>query len=300
MDTRFPLTRFAPSPTGHLHLGHAASALFAWENCGKDSGHFILRIEDIDQTRCKTEFEISIYEDLHWLGLEWSNPVRRQSDHFQDYRDTLTRLENMGVLYPCFCTRKDIEAEIARSPSAPHAPEAHLYPGTCRPLGLKEQHEKKSAGLPYAIRLNVREAMKMTGPLRWHDREQGWQDANPDLLGDVVLARKDTPASYHLCVTLDDALQGVDLVTRGQDLFFSTHIHRLLQALLDLPTPDYHHHPLLTDGTGRRFAKRDKALTLREIRNRGFSAMQVRRMIERQDYHSLLSPGLHVPDQPRT
>lgn len=271
-------TRFAPSPTGQLHIGHAASAFFA-----RDQGdEFILRIEDIDTTRCKAEFEQGIYEDLHWLGLDWPDPVRRQSDHFNEYSAALARLDDMGLTYRCFCTRKDIEEEIARSPSAPHGPEGHLYPGTCRNLKPGDTDQ------PYAVRLNVQEAVRRTGPLRWHDRQAGWQDAQPETLGDVVLARKDTPASYHLCVTHDDAVQDISLVTRGVDLFHATHIHRLLQALLDLPTPDYHHHPLLVDKDGKRFAKRNKGLTLAAVRERGFSAAELQRMIAANEIQQLL------------
>ncbi len=285
MKTR---TRFAPSPTGYLHLGHAASACFAWDLGGQDASQFILRIEDIDQTRCRPEFEDSIYEDLNWLGLEWITPVRRQSDHFQDFRKPLQRLEEMGLIYPCFCTRKEIEEEIARAPSAPHADETGLYPGTCKALSHAERADKIAAGLPYALRLDTKKAIAMTGDLRWYDRTAGWQQARPDLLGDVVLARKDTPASYHLCVTHDDNLQEIGLIARGVDLFTSTHIHRLLQELLGYGVPEYDHHPLLTDKDGRRFAKRDKSLTLREIRARGFSAAQLRRMIEANDLSALL------------
>ena len=282
------LTRFAPSPTGYLHLGHAASAWFAWDQGGQDAGNFILRVEDIDQTRCRPEFETALYEDLSWLGLGWITPVRRQSDHFQDYKKSLQRLEDMGLIYPCFCTRKEIEEEIARAPSAPHAGEIGLYPGTCKALSPSERADKIAAGLPYALRLDTENALGMTGALRWFDRTAGWQEARPDLLGDVVLARKDTPASYHLCVTHDDALQGITLIARGEDLFTSTHIHRLLQELLNYPVPEYHHHRLLTDKAGRRFAKRDKSLTLREIRARGFSATQLRSMIEANDLSALL------------
>lgn len=280
-------TRFAPSPTGYLHIGHAASAWFAWDQAGRSADGFILRVEDIDRTRCRPEFEDSIYEDLGWLGLDWPQPVRRQSDHFQDFRKTLQHLDEMGLIYPCFCTRKEIEDEIARAPSAPHAGETGLYPGTCKSLSAAERADKTASGLPYALRLDTAKAMAMTGPLRWYDRAAGWQDARPDLLGDVVLARKDTPASYHLCVTHDDALQGITLIARGNDLFTSTHVHRLLQAVLEYPVPEYHHHPLLTGPDGRRFAKRDKSLTLREIRAKGFSATQLRRMIEADDLSAL-------------
>lgn len=279
------ITRFAPSPTGYLHIGHAASALFA----AQKGDQFILRIEDIDGTRCKAEFEQSIYEDMDWLGLPYLKPVRRQSDHFDDYQSVLKKLDDMGLIYPCFCTRKDIEDEIARSPSAPHGVDGFLYPRTCVRLSTSEQHDKIASGQHYALRLDVTKAKHMVGDIRWHDDVKGWQVATPELLGDVVLARKDTPASYHLCVTYDDALQNINLVTRGEDLFHATHIHCLLQNILGLPTPDYHHHALLTDKDGKKFSKRDKSLTIREIRNKGFSASQLKDIIHSQNFLTLLN-----------
>ncbi|MGE5546636.1 MAG: tRNA glutamyl-Q(34) synthetase GluQRS [Solirubrobacterales bacterium] len=268
------VTRFAPSPTGLLHLGHAHSALFAW----RAGNRFLLRIEDIDPGRCREEFVEAIFTDLAWLGLTWETPVRRQSGHLDDYRAALDRLAGMGLLYPCFCTRREIEDEIARSGHAPHGPEGVLYPGTCRRLDPAEVRARLDAGIPHALRLDVARASAIAGPLHWHDREAGRQRAQPDLFGDVVLARKDVPTSYHLAVTVDDALQGVTLVTRGRDLFDATHVHRLLQALLGLPVPEYAHHGLLTDETGRRFAKRDKSLTLASLREAGRSAAEVRAM----------------------
>ncbi len=270
------MTRFAPSPTGHLHLGHAHSALFAFRAARRTGGRFLLRIEDIDPVRCRPEFAAGIAEDLAWLGLDWEEPVRRQSDHFADYRAALDRLAEAGLLYPCFCTRAEIQAEIARAGHAPHGPDGPVYPGRCRSLPPAERALRIAAGQPFALRLAVDEAARRAGPLTWHDRVRGRQTARPDLFGDVVLARKDTPASYHLAVTVDDALQGVTLVTRGEDLFAATHLHRLLQAALGLPTPDYHHHRLLTDDAGRRLAKRDRALTLRALREAGRSAEEVR------------------------
>jgi glutamyl-Q tRNA(Asp) synthetase len=271
--------RFAPSPTGYLHIGHAASVWFTWDHANRNPENFIVRIEDIDSTRCRPEFEQAIYEDLRWLGVDWVQPVRRQSDHFADYRKALQKLDDMELTYPCFCTRKDIAEEISRSPSAPHGPEGPLYPGTCRRLSAPEIEDKIAQGLPYAIRLDVAKAAAMTGPLRWHDRGSGWQEAHPESLGDAVLARKDTPASYHLCVTHDDALQGITLVTRGQDLFHATHLHRLLQALLNLPAPDYHHHPLLTDHNGSKFSKRNNSLALRTYQKNNLAPEDLRRMI---------------------
>ncbi|QCN94979.1 tRNA glutamyl-Q(34) synthetase GluQRS [Azospirillum argentinense] len=269
------VTRFAPSPTGHLHLGHAHSALFGWTTARKAGGRFLLRIEDIDPQRCRPEFDRDLREDLAWLGLTWEEPVRRQSEHLEDYRAALARLSGLGAVYPCFCTRKDIAAEIARAGHAPHGPDGPLYPGTCRSLSEPERQDRIAAGAAYAVRLDVGKAMAMTGPLRWHDRRRGWQDALPGLLGDIVLARKDVPTSYHLAVTLDDHLQGVTLVTRGDDLFFATHAHRLLQELLRVVPPDYEHHSLLVNERGERLAKRDNAKTLRSLRESGHTAAAV-------------------------
>jgi glutamyl-Q tRNA(Asp) synthetase len=268
------ITRFAPSPTGGLHLGHAHSALFA----AARGARFILRIEDIDAGRCRPEFADAILADLHWLGLSWEQPVRRQSEHMDDYRAALDRLDGLGLLYPCFCTRRDIADEVARSGHAPHGPDGALYPGTCRGLASAERQRRRSAGQPYALRLDAAGAAALAGPLSWRDLGRGTLAADPLLFGDVVLARKDTPASYHLAVTVDDARQGVTLVTRGEDLFAASHLHRLLQALLGLPVPEWHHHGLLTDDHGRRFAKRDRSLTLRALREAGHTPAEVRRM----------------------
>lgn len=250
------VTRFAPSPTGYLHLGHAASALFAAAR-----GTMLLRIEDIDLTRCKPEFEAAIYEDLAWLGLTWPLPVRRQSDHFADYTKAIDTLKVRELLYPCFCSRTD----IAR---APQGEKPLVYPGRCRHLSNPDLSK------PHAWRLDVQKAMKR--PLFWTDLAKGRQEVDPAAFGDVVLARKETPASYHLCVTHDDALQGVTLVTRGDDLFDSTPIHRLLQDLFGWPVPEYEHHPLLRDEAGQRLAKRDGARSLREMREAGVSAAEIR------------------------
>lgn len=275
MKPRPVVTRFAPSPTGHLHLGHAHSAVFGWNAARRAGGRFLLRIEDIDATRCRPAFIDDLIEDLRWLGLDWEEPVRRQSEHMEDYRAALDRLAAMGVLYPCFCTRKDIAAEIARSGHAPHGPDGPLYPGTCRALSPVERAERIAAGQPYALRLDVTQAVRLTGPLSWLDRGRGLQRATPEILGDVVLARKEIPASYHIAVTLDDHRQGVSLVTRGEDLFFATHLHRLLQALLGLDVPEWHHHPLLTDATGQRLAKREGAQSIRSLRDAGLSPTEV-------------------------
>lgn len=267
------VTRFAPSPNGYLHLGHAMSALTGFRAARDAGGRFLLRIEDIDTGRARPEFEQAIYDDLAWLGLNWEQPVRRQSEHFADYAAALARLADLT--YPCFCTRKDIEAEIARSPAAPHGPEGALYPGICRHLPDAERRRRIDAGHTFAVRLDVARAMAAAGPLRWHDRLRGDIAADPASLGDVVLARKDIPSSYHLAVTVDDALQGVTLVTRGEDLFHATHIHRLLQALLDLPVPDYWHHGLVRDAQGERLAKSKAAPALRDLRAAGMSAQEV-------------------------
>ena len=265
------VTRFAPSPTGLLHLGHAYSALFAHRAAA--GGRFLLRIEDIDVTRCRPEYTAAAERDLAWLGLAWEQPVRLQSQHFADYEAALGRLRERGLVYPCFCTR----AEIAQSATAPHGPDGAIYPGTCRALGEPERARRIASGTPYALRLDVARAMQVTGPLTWHDLDAGEQVARPDTLGDVVLARKETPTSYHLAVTVDDALQGVTLVTRGTDLFHATHIHRLLQALLGLPVPQWRHHPLLLDESGRRLAKRDRAATIAALREAGVTPAEVRR-----------------------
>ncbi len=285
------VTRFAPSPTGYLHLGHAYAALLGWRAARDAGGRFLLRIEDIDRARCREEFVGAIVEDLAWLGLDWDGAVRRQTEHFDDYRDALGRLAAAGLVYPCFCTRAAIKAEIARAEAAPHGAEGPLYPGTCRHLSEDERERRIDAGEGFALRLDMAKALSRVGPLGWpldwEEEGRGRIPAAPESLGDVVLARKDTPTSYHLAVTVDDALQGVTLVTRGADLFAATHLHRLLQALLGLPTPRYRHHPLLTDAEGRRLAKRDRALTLRALRARGVLPDELRGAIAR----GVLDPG---------
>lgn len=272
-DTNNFITRFAPSPTGLLHKGHAYSAMLAFRAAQAAGGRFILRIEDIDTTRCKQEFTQAIYEDLAWLGIAWETPVRIQSEHFDEYARALQQLKTLGVVYPCFCTRKEILAEVAQSPSAPHGPDGPLYPGTCRTLSTDERNARIAAGDAHAWRLDLTTALSITGDnLVWHDTARGEIIASPQELGDVVLARKDTPTSYHLAVVHDDALQGITHIVRGEDLWHATHIHVVLQRLLDLPPPTYSHHSLLTDDRGVRFAKRDKAQTLKSIRESGVSA----------------------------
>ncbi len=274
------VTRFAPSPTGYLHMGHAYSASLAFEKAKESGGHFLLRIEDIDTTRCRPDFESAIYEDLAWLRLEWEKPVRRQSDHMEDYAALLERLHERGLIYPCFCSRKEIAAEIAASKSAPHGPDGPLYPGTCRHLSEKEKQVRFSAGEPYALRLDMTRALQevAVAQLTFNELEKGLIQCDPARFGDVVLARKETPTSYHLAVTLDDALQGVNLVVRGQDLLEATYVQRLLQARFDLPTPDYLHHGLVSDVKGKRLAKRDKDATIRAMRENGYSPQEARKL----------------------
>ena len=282
MAHRTVVTRFAPSPTGLLHLGHAHAALFAQRAAAAKGGRFLLRIEDIDTGRCRPEFEAAIHEDLAWLGLDWEAPVVRQSDRFAAYAEALGTLEARGLIYPCFCTRKEIQAEIAGAGQAPHGPDGPLYPGTCKRLGGDERRARRAAGRPYALRLDVETAAATAGALAWveHGRSLAGASvrAEPGVHGDVVLARKDVPVSYHLAVTLDDAAQGVTLVTRGEDLAPATHVHRLLQALLGLPVPEWHHHGLLADTAGRRLAKRDDARSIRALREAGHGPAEVRAM----------------------
>ncbi|AUN30544.1 tRNA glutamyl-Q(34) synthetase GluQRS [Niveispirillum cyanobacteriorum] len=273
------ITRFAPSPTGFLHLGHVHSCLFAVNAAKQAGGRFLLRIEDIDPNRCRPEYEVMLKEDLAWIGFRWEEPVRRQSDHMDDYAAALDRLAALGVTYPCFCSRKDIADEIARAGNAPHlvamGPEGPLYPGICRHVLPDVAAARMAAGEPHAIRLNVAQAAALTGPLVWHDRGRGTVPADTGLLGDIVLARRDVRTSYHLSVTVDDAIQDVSLVTRGVDLFHATHVHRLLQALLSLPVPDYHHHDLLLNNRGERLSKRDGATGIRILREQGATAEEV-------------------------
>ena len=272
------VTRFAPSPSGALHLGHVHAAFYAWRLAKDSGGRFLLRIEDIDGVRYRPEHERGILEDLAWLGLTWEEPVWRQSDRMEHYAAALATLQAEGLVYPCFCTRKEIREEIARAPSAPHGPEGPHYPGTCRHLGTTARETRMAAGESFALRLDCTAAVKRTGSLVWTDRLAGVQAAEPLSLGDVVLARKDIATSYHLAVTLDDAAQGVTLVTRGEDLFHATHVHRLLQALLDLPVPQWQHHPLLTGPDGERLAKRSGAHSIRNLREAGHSPAEVRAM----------------------
>ncbi len=280
-------TRFAPSPTGRLHLGHAYAALVAFDAAKAGGGRFLLRIEDLDEGRSRPAFEDAIYHDLKWLGLSWEEPVMRQSDRKAPHRAALDRLREQNLTYPCFCTRKEIKAEFRASISAPHTPvrgpDGPLYPGICKSLSVDEAAARVAAGEPHAVRLHIERAMDAAptdlsfqeyghGP----EGESGTIAASPDIFGDLVLARKDMPASYHLAVVVDDADQGVTLVTRGKDLFAAAHVHRLLQELLDLPTPDYLHHELICDDEGKRLAKRSDALSLKHLREMGATPESIR------------------------
>jgi glutamyl-Q tRNA(Asp) synthetase len=260
------VTRFAPSPTGYLHRGHAYSALTAFKAAQGVGGRFLLRIEDIDTQRCRPHFEAAIYEDLAWLGVQWEAPVRRQSDHMDDYRRALSRLLEQGLIYRCFKTRAQVLNDIGR---APHGA-VNAYHGA--PPPPSEEARLIAEGRPYAWRLSLSQAERRLGnfaKLTFQDASAGVVAAQPELAGDVVLARKDVGVAYHLAVVVDDALQGITDVIRGADLFEATHTQRLLQALLDLPPPRYRHHRLLVGADGKRFAKRDRPETLRDIRARG-------------------------------
>jgi glutamyl-Q tRNA(Asp) synthetase len=286
------VTRFAPSPTGRLHLGHAYSALLAHRFARESGGTFLLRIEDIDPGRTREEHVAGIQQDLAWLGIDWDGPVVRQSERLHLYRAALERLTERGLVYPCFCTRSEIAAEIARSAAAPHGPEGADYPGTCRPSrhpgGGRDPRTQASVSLGPGLRrgdvsvrtpawrLDMRRAVEALGNLTWHDATAGEVVAQPERFGDVVIARKDAPTSYHLAVTVDDAAQGVTDVVRGRDLFAATDVHRLLQALLDLPVQRYHHHPLLAGPDGQRLAKRNGAPSLADLRAEGADPEKLR------------------------
>ena len=273
------VTRFAPSPTGELHLGSAYSAWTGWHRAREADGRFLVRIEDIDIRRCKREFETAILDDLNWLGFTWDGEVRRQSEHFATYGKVLDQLGARGLVYPCFCSRAAIERELAASANAPHAqlhgPDGPLYPGTCRHLSVQERRDRIAAGHEHRLRLDAERAAREAGPYHFIDETLGRVEGEPLLMGDFVIARKDTPTSYHLAVTVDDHLQGITLVTRGVDVLPSTHVHGLLQKLLSYETPRYAHHKLLTDASGRRFAKRDRDMTIRAMREGGMTPSQV-------------------------
>lgn len=259
------LTRFAPSPTGELHLGHAYSALLAHSAARDAGGRFILRIDDIDGSRSREDYVGASLADLAWLGIDWDGEPVRQSQRLGAYAAALDTLRAQGLVYPCFCTRADIAASL----SAPHGPSGATYPGTCRTLAAEERAQRIAAGEAHCWRLDMERAVARTGDLLWEEQGQGMRVADPRAHGDIVLARKDAPASYHLASTLDDASMGVTHIIRGADLIASTDVHRLLQALLGLPTPVYRHHGLICGPDGKRLAKRDAAASLASLRAAG-------------------------------
>jgi glutamyl-Q tRNA(Asp) synthetase len=284
-----PVFRFAPSPNGYLHLGHAFSALLNFDLARRAGGRFLLRIEDIDAVRCRPEFEAAIYEDLGWLGIAWETPVRRQSDHLAEYRDALATLASQGLVYPGFESRAEIARLVAEREAAapwPRDPDgAPLYPGVARLLSPEQRAQGLQSGTAYALRLDMAAASRRAGDLGWIETGEGPEGENgpvaarPEAWGDVILARKETPTSYHLSVVIDDALQGVTEVVRGRDLFWSTSVHRLLQALLGLPQPAYRHHGLILDGEGRKLSKSTEATGLRELRAAGVTPAEIRRRV---------------------
>ena len=275
------IVRFAPSPNGYLHLGHAYSALMNGLVVKETGGRFLLRMENIDTTRCRPEFEAAIREDLAWLGLAWDNPVRRQSEHFVDYSSAMERLERRGLTYPCFCSRGDIMGAVAGKADWPQDPDGTpLYPGTCKHMSARERARRFATGERASYRLDMAAAQaEVGGDLSWNEYHGGSQrfdqPANPAAWGDAVLSRKDIATSYHIAVVVDDAVQGVTDVVRGEDLFLATSLHRILQALLDLPAPNYHHHALLRDGAGQKLSKSLRAKPLRTFRQDGQSAAGV-------------------------
>ena len=284
-----PVFRFAPSPNGYLHLGHAYSALLNFDLARQTGGRFLLRIEDIDATRCRPEFEAAIYEDLAWLGISWETPVRRQSEHFARYREAIEGLAGLGLIYPSFESRAEIARLVAqREASAPWPRDpdrAPLYPGAAKSLPSDERERLIAQGIPYALRLDMVAAHARTGGLSWKEcgegpgGERGVVSAQPEAWGDVILARKETPTSYHLSVVIDDALQGVTDVVRGRDLFWSTSVHRLLQRLLGIPQPAYRHHRLIEDASGHKLSKSTLATALRELRGQGVTPEEIRSLV---------------------
>ena len=279
-----PVFRFAPSPNGELHLGHAYSALVDFDLCRQANGRFLLRIEDIDRTRCRPEFEPLIYRDLAWLGLAWQEPVRRQSERMDAYAGALARLTGMGLVYPSFMSRGEIRAAVAGRAGPLDPDGAPLYPGDDRDLAETEAAVRIAGGEPYALRLRMDRAMALAGPLTWVEQgdghgQTGSVTADPAAWGDVVIARKETPTSYHLSVVVDDADEGVTHVVRGRDLFHATSVHVLLQNLLDLPTPAYHHHRLVVDADGRKLSKSSRDTSLRSLRAMGKTPNDIRAMV---------------------
>jgi glutamyl-Q tRNA(Asp) synthetase len=284
-----PVFRFAPSPNGYLHLGHACSALLNFDLARRSGGRFLLRIEDIDATRCRPEYEAAIYEDLAWLGIVWETPVRRQFEHFAAYRDAIDKLSAQGLIYPSFESRAEIVQLVAAREKAapwPRDPDgAPLYPGPAKSLTPDERQILLASGAPFALRLDMEAAIARAGQLTWNEQgagpngETGTVLARPEAWGDVILARKETPTSYHLSVVIDDALQGVTDVVRGEDLFWSTSVHRLLQQLLGAPQPVYRHHRLVRDDAGQKLSKSTKATGLRELRADGATPTKIRQLV---------------------
>jgi glutamyl-Q tRNA(Asp) synthetase len=284
-----PVFRFAPSPNGYLHLGHAYSALLNFDSARRSGGRFLLRIEDIDTIRCRPEFEAAIYQDLGWLGITWEQPVRRQSEHLAAYRDAVEKLSAQGLIFPAFESRAEIARLVAQEEAKgpwPRDPDGTLlYPGVAKSLSSDERARLLGSDTPYALRLDMAAACARTGDLGWSeqgegpDGETGAVAARPEAWGDVILARKETPTSYHLSVVIDDALQGVTEVVRGKDLFWSTSVHRLLQRLLGLPQPAYRHHRLILDSSGHKLSKSTQATGLRELRAGGATPAEIRRLV---------------------
>jgi len=284
-----PVFRFAPSPNGYLHLGHAYSALLNFDLARECGGRFLLRIEDIDATRCRPEFESAIYEDLDWLGLTWETPVRRQSEHLTAYRGAVDKLSAQGLIYPSFESRAEIARMVqSREKDAPWLRDpdgAPIYPGTAKSLSPAERQRLIASGAPFALRLDMEAAIARVGALSWTEHgagpagETGEVVARPQAWGDVILARKETPTSYHLSVAIDDALQGITDVVRGEDLFWSTSVHRLLQQLLDIPQPAYRHHRLIRDEADQKLSKSTQATGLRELRAAGATPTQIRQLV---------------------
>ncbi|HKU07176.1 MAG TPA: tRNA glutamyl-Q(34) synthetase GluQRS [Bradyrhizobium sp.] len=283
-----PVFRFAPSPNGYLHLGHAYSALLNSDLARERGGRFLLRIEDIDAARCRPEYEAAIYGDLAWLGVGWETPVRRQSDHFSAYREAIEKLSAQGLIYPSFESRAEIArlVETRKDASWPRDPDgAPLYPGTAKTLSAAERRDLIASGAPFALRLDMDAAIARVGPLAWTELgagpagETGEVTARPEAWGDVILARKETPTSYHLSVVVDDALQGATEIVRGKDLFWSTSVHRLLQHLLGLPQPVWRHHRLIRDEAGQKLSKSTQATGLRELRAAGATPTKIRQLV---------------------
>ncbi|MEO1857044.1 MAG: tRNA glutamyl-Q(34) synthetase GluQRS [Rubritalea sp.] len=275
------ITRFAPSPTGQLHLGHLYAALFARDLAAKHGGRFLLRYEDIDATRVRDAYYTQIEEDLHWAGVKWHEPVVRQTSRLSSYQAAMEKLKSLGVVYPCFCTRKGIQRELDNLTRAPHGPDGPLYPGICKQLTQHKIDTNILNGSEPSWRLDSEKAQELTGPLSFSDGRLGKQQVIHHLLGDVVLSRKDIGTSYHIAVVVDDAFQNVTDVTRGKDLLESTHIHRILQSLLDLPEPHYYHHDLVCDSHGKRLAKRDNALAIKQLRSDGETLATLQAYIEK-------------------